>query len=296
MMPVRYLVAKYLPDLRRMEPRNIGVIVWSGGEVAARFLAERSEQSGEVDGRSVPGFITSLSAYKQWVHFWRNQLEKTAIRPLEGGEAVPRSSSDFLTVLSSTSKGNFHLVESGMLLDAVDVGELPQVADYLFSSLVEESMTAEEPRDPSLEDLCQRLIEETQLATAPYFHRNYPLTCPVGGIAEETFEFSFAYGNGKPERLYQELPLPRRRNRKALTRNVHHVAWMFEKVIDSKVITHDQGGVLVYPTEEQLNDRDVARSLKMLGSLTRILNLQQYDQVRDEFQSLSQLDVGHGKA
>lgn len=69
MSAVRYLVAKYVPDLRRMEPKNIGVVVWSDGVVAARFAAECPEKSGTVDDRCVPGFVRSLSAYKQWVRF-----------------------------------------------------------------------------------------------------------------------------------------------------------------------------------------------------------------------------------
>lgn len=293
MMPVHFLVAKYIPDLRRMEPHNIGVIVWSGGEVAARFLAERGEQPGDVDGRSVPSFVTSTNAYKQWVRFWRKELEKPAVRPLEGGEAVSRSSVDFLRVLASMSKGNFLLVESGMLLDAVEIGELPDLADYLFHSLVEEVSIAEEPRDLSLEEVCQKLIEETHLDATPYFHRNYSLACRVPGDAEETFEFSYAYGNGVPVRLYQHLSLPKRRNRKTLKRNVHHVAWMFEKVIDQKVIAPAQGGVLIFPTEEQLQDDEVGRSLQMLSSMTRILNLQDYNHVRKEFESLAALEFGH---
>jgi hypothetical protein len=293
MMPVHFAVAKYVPDLRRMEPHNIGVIVWSAGEVAARFLAERVEQPGDVDGRSVPNFVTSTNAYKQWVRFWRKELEKSDIRPLDGGEAVSRSSVDFLRVLASMSKDNFLLVESGMLLDRVEVGGLPDVADYLFRFLVEEVSTAEEPRDPSLEEVCQRLIEETHLDAAPYFHRNYPLTCRVPGDATETFEFSYAYGNGSPVRLYQHLPLPRRRYGKNLKRNVHHVAWMFEKVIDQKVIAPEQGGVLIYPTPDQLQDDEVQKSLRMLSSMTRILDLQNYNEVRKEFESLAALDVAH---
>jgi hypothetical protein len=220
-------------------------------------------------------------------------LEKSAIRPLEGGETVSRSSADFLGVLASMSKGNFLLVESGMLLDAVEVGELPDLADYLFRSLVEEVSVAEEPRDPSMEEVCQKLIEETHLDATPYFHRNYPLSCRVPGDAEETFEFSYAYGNGAPVRLYQHLPLPKRRDRKSLTRNVHHVAWMFEKVIDQEIIAPEQGGVLIYPTTEQLQDGEVDRLLRMLSSMTRILNLQDYNDVRKEFESLATLSVGH---
>jgi hypothetical protein len=119
MTPVHYLVAKYVLDLRRMEPRNIGVIVWAGGAVGARFLAERSEQPGEVDGRSVAAFVTSPNAYKQWVRFWRRELDKPAVRLLTGGEPVVRSSPDYLKALAASGRGNFQLVVGGQLLDPV---------------------------------------------------------------------------------------------------------------------------------------------------------------------------------
>jgi hypothetical protein len=291
MSPVRYLVAKYVPDLRRMEPRNVGVVVWSRGEVVARFAGERREQPGEVDGRSVPGFVTSLSAYKQWVRFWRKELEKPAVRALPAGEPVSRSSPDFLKTLAATSRGNFHLVEAGMLLDPVAEDELPRVADFLYAGIVEEVQSAEEPRDPSLEEVCERIIEETRLACHPFFRRNYPLTCRVWDQREETFEFTFAFGNGTPEHLYQQLPLPRRR--KTLKRNVHDVAWMFEKVIASGAIPSERGGVLVYPSEEQMADGEVERSLQLLGSITRVLNLREADRVRSEFEQLAHRGVGH---
>jgi hypothetical protein len=165
--------------------------------------------------------------------------------------------------------------------------------DYLFGVLVEEVSVPEEPRDPSLEELCQKLVKETRVDTLAHFRRDYPLKCPVRGKTEETFEFSFAYGNGTPSRLYQQLPLPRKRYRKALTKNVHHIAWMFEKTIDARVIAPEQGGILVYPTEEQLHDGEVERSLKMLGSITRVLDLHAYEQVRSEFQGLEALEIAH---
>ena len=36
----RFLVAKYIRDMRRLEPRNIGVVVWIDGMVAAHSLAK----------------------------------------------------------------------------------------------------------------------------------------------------------------------------------------------------------------------------------------------------------------
>jgi len=81
MNTTKYLLAKYIPDLHRFEPRNIGVIVWSPLGIEARFLAEYPNRPGEVDGRSIPGFVTSASAYKQWVRYWRDAISGTSIRP-----------------------------------------------------------------------------------------------------------------------------------------------------------------------------------------------------------------------
>ena len=39
MNKTQYLLAKYIPDMHRFEPRNIGVIVWSPDGIEARFLA-----------------------------------------------------------------------------------------------------------------------------------------------------------------------------------------------------------------------------------------------------------------
>src|SRR5690348_1103045 len=105
----KYLLAKYIPDLHRMEPRNIGVIVWSAAGVEGRFLAENPDKPGEVDGRSVPAFITSLSAYKQWIKYWKTSLEGEAYNPADGSQPIAVSAPEFLEALKASSKGNFVL-------------------------------------------------------------------------------------------------------------------------------------------------------------------------------------------
>ena len=61
----RLLIAKYVPDLRRMEPKNIGIIVWAAdGAVAARFAGE------EINGRYTvkpPKIANSRKAYRDWL-------------------------------------------------------------------------------------------------------------------------------------------------------------------------------------------------------------------------------------
>ena len=119
MNTTKYLLAKYIPDLHRFEPRNIGVIVWSPVGVEARFLAEYPNRPGEVDGRSIPGFVTSASAYKQWIRYWRDAFMREAVSPLDGGEVVSASSPAFIEALQQTGRGNFVIVDAGSVLDAV---------------------------------------------------------------------------------------------------------------------------------------------------------------------------------
>jgi len=61
-MKARWLVAKYMPDLRRREPDNVGVILLMDGRAHLRFLGQRD---GRVDGRSVR-WAGSVKNYKAW--------------------------------------------------------------------------------------------------------------------------------------------------------------------------------------------------------------------------------------
>jgi hypothetical protein len=81
----RYLVAKYISDLQRMEPRNIGIVVCASGVTCARFLGEKPGRPGHVDGRKVPPFVTSVAAYKQWIEFWRGEFEDFPRRSSRAG-------------------------------------------------------------------------------------------------------------------------------------------------------------------------------------------------------------------
>ena len=65
-LSARFLLAKHVPDLRRMEPRNIGVIVWAHGHVRARFAGD--------PGSSKPKDAGPNSSYQEWVTYWRNQI------------------------------------------------------------------------------------------------------------------------------------------------------------------------------------------------------------------------------
>ncbi len=285
----RYLVAKYIPDLQRFEPRNVGVVVWSPEGVAARFLAEKPGRPGEVDGRGVPAFVASAPAYRQWIRFWRAELARPEITALKGGKRVPRKAPEFLEALRSNNRGNFVLAEGGFLLDPVRPEELPGLADKLFGQLVEGG-PPEGPPDAVLHQVCDRLIKETGLRQDPHFRSKQPVSCRINGDTVEQFEFSHAYQNGALQRLYQRMVIPRKQA--ALRKATHHSAWMFDRVIQAKIIQRNQGGVLVHVPPEQARDPEVGQALRVLESVTRVLNLTDAEKVRAEFLQLRGL-AGH---
>jgi hypothetical protein len=284
----KYLLAKYIPDLHRREPRNIGVIVWSPDGVDARFLGEREKEPEVIDGRSVPSFVTSLNAYKQWVHYWRAEIEKPEINPVFGGEPVRKNLPAFTEVLKSANKGNFVLEDGGLLLDKLSSDELSQMVDNLFNVLVETN-GQDEAVDLTLDEVCDELLEKATLTVNPHFHNYFTVKCPVAET-QETFTFSHAYKNGTLERLYQRVPLPRKR-KSAMKKNVHDAAWTFEKVIDAKLITPQKTGALVYVGDEQRADSHVQNALDVLSSVTRVLNLHDRKSVLEEFRQLALLSI-----
>jgi hypothetical protein len=259
----RYLVAKHISDLQRMEPRNIGVIVWTPDYVAGRFLAERRGAPGDIDARSIPPFVASASAYKQWVAFWRSQLTN---KPVASGKALQR----WVENLKQTSKGSFWLADGGVILSSVRADDVVDLADDLFTQLVE-SNAPEDLRDTDLDRVADDVIRKLRLTRNECFQSRYQVSCSVAPNVEEKFEFSHAFKNGTLKRLYQRVPLAARRT--PLRRTVHDSAWMFEKVIQQHIITRDQAIALVYATDEQRRDPAVSSSFEVLASVARLANL-----------------------
>jgi len=259
----RYLVAKYVSDLQRMEPKNIGIIVWAKGVVSARFAAERLNCPGEIDGRRIPPFVTSMAAYKQWVDFWRSELDAM---PLRAGRTLQKWSDN----LKQTGRGNFWLADGGTILQDLRTEEIQQLTNDLYHKLVEPAF-ADEMRDVALDQVADDVIRRLQLARNKNFHNRYKVNCRVADNVTEAFEFSHAYSNGTLKRLYQRVPLANKRT--PLRRAVHDSAWMFEKVVEQQFVSKDQAVALVYATEEQRQDPSINWSFDVLRSVARVANL-----------------------
>ncbi len=271
MNTTKYFLAKYIPNMHRFEPRNIGVVIWSPLGIEARFLAENPSRPGDVDGRSIPDWVTSHNAYRQWVRYWRDALSENSIEPLRGGEIIPASSPAFMEALRETAQGNFMLLESGAVMDQVGEDDLSAVANQLFAQLVQEASSSEEPKDRSFEARCDELLMKSQLKAHHHFQDRYPVKCTVRGVEEE-YVFSHALANGTIERLFQRFPLPKTKGRIQKSRDA--MAWTLESLNNAGIITPDKALLLVDVTTEQRNQTEVEKTLTLLGSMSRVVNVQ----------------------
>lgn len=285
MSTARYLIAKFIPDLHRMEPRNIGVVLWTPVGVVARFLKEK--QTGEVDGRSVPPWIPSPGIYKQWVKFWQSEIEKQEICPYTGGKAVRNTEPQFLDVLKTSGSGNFVLAEGGLVIDPIEADKLHEAVTFLFNALVDTN-EGEEVKDRTLTEVCEEVISKTRLKTNRHFKPQQRVRCKVGERSTD-FEFSYYYGNGTPKRLYQRVPLVSGQKEAY----VHNAAYMFEKVINDKVIDPSEGGILIYATQEQMQEKVIREAVTILRDITRVFNLVDEQDLVAEFMNLPAIDEDH---
>jgi hypothetical protein len=245
-----------------MEPRNIGVVVWTHEGAAARFVAEKPGARGDIDGRSVPPFVTSTAAYKQWVDFWRGRLKA---KPPAAGKVL----CSWVDELKLTSRGNFLLAEGGVIFDR-QTDDVELLAEDMFRNLVE-APVSEDASDIALDHVADDIIRKLRLVRNVNFHSKYRVACSVAPNVEEDFEFSHAYKNGSLKRLYQRVPLSAKKT--PLRRTVHDSAWMFEKVVQQRIVARDQAIALVYATAEQKQDPAISWSFDVLGSVARLANL-----------------------
>lgn len=131
----RYMIFKYVDDLSRNEPRNVGVVVFDGADAVSRFDGEASD--GLPDLRRVRHRITASHAYREWVKYWRTTLENPGRieRSLEGlGAGDPR----VIESLVGSSGQEFYLEEGGEILMDSEHLSLEALGEDLFRRLVHE--------------------------------------------------------------------------------------------------------------------------------------------------------------
>jgi hypothetical protein len=195
MSNTRFLIAKYIRDLHRLEPRNIGVIVWLDGNIAARFLGEKN---GTIESIVAPRYlrVQNQAMYRQWIEYWRYQISQPSLSLNGNGNMVGKSSPHFLDALRKCSKQQFILLEGGFLMGKHQKGEIQDIVDDLFVNLVEDEFISEKKEEESeslahLKKTINQAFDDSGIRRSRDFSHNMPWLCSIEG---NKYPFVFDYG------------------------------------------------------------------------------------------------------
>lgn len=172
-----WYVVKCVPDPRRREPRNVGVVLNASDRWASRFFAEDPE-TGNVDGRRLKGLGVDADVYKSWVDYYRRKSSS------EGWEDVAR--------LQRQRPHSFFTERGGYLLD--DVTDLYGTLNQLFADIVGERQSRTDPTD-ALRAQVDAIFQRASITPV-----ETPVVRASWGRRHEVFddvEFDLGYTNGQ---------------------------------------------------------------------------------------------------
>lgn len=206
-MSTQIILAKFVPDPARWEPRNIGIVVLSGQEIRVRFLCEKDD--GSINGRQVRYSVGApTETYKEWVRYWRRVLVSEGRDPLD----LPR-----------VEGSSFFLAKAGEIWAGVqDTATVDDLLSEYFARLVQP--TEEGPATEHLKVRADRVIIDAGIADQPAFQRDIEL--PSHDLTrKESYRFPYSYRNGH---LVVGRPVP------LVEMNVHDALWHYQH-IDSTI-------------------------------------------------------------
>lgn len=206
-----YLLAKYVDNLARNEPTNVGVIVYDGTDALARFDGENDQ--AKIDLRRVRNRVTSTASYRSWVDYWRAALADPCVLD-NGFRGVAAGDQRVIDTLIATPSRDFYLEMGGAILHDADAPSLRATLDDLFRRLVRQP---DPPTPESLRDKSKQALAAAGVALDDHARFREGVTVPIdvrGTTIQE--EVSYAVVNGDTHYL-QEMPFDpssARRNRK----------------------------------------------------------------------------------
>ncbi len=275
----RYLIAQFVGDAMRMEPKNIGVIAWTPNAVASRFFAERN---GLIIQSQVPDFIREPSIYVQWVEHWRSLASQEKIEPLGGGEAIGRGDERFLAALASYSKKSYFLRDGGVILDVVE--DVDDLAEYLFDTLVEYRGT----RRKGVRNFCSEAVKSTRLPSLRAFKKDYPITANVLG-KQDRFTLDYSVVNGLPKFAIQSVSMPE--ISKGSEHQVNSAKWIFEHLQSVyNLAKADLTTVVLFPESAEVR-REAEESLGLLHEMSTVVDVKNGAELLSKFKRAEELAV-----
>jgi len=260
----RFLLAKYIPDLSRMEPRNIGVILWVRGKVACRFL-------------ETPGFLNEDSSYERWCEFWKHETSGSSIQPRRG-TPIPIEDPRCLDALMSTQDGNFQLFDSGELIETVRLRDISRAVNSLFDELV----AVQQPRSKKEHAItfakeCDQLMTDSGLRSFQGFRAKYDLTGSVYGI---TKHMQFHYGIddsavGSPLALFQRVNIDHDSSVHDAALKIHSAVSEEKRVPKNRCIAMIQSGQIARSSNGAADNNKLLQSLCLVVDIDDAVSARQ---------------------
>jgi hypothetical protein len=216
-MKNRYLIAKYIPNLARMEPKNVGVFLHMDGRLFARFIGERNLA---LDLRAVRSLVSHTGTYKQWIEYWRHLMTKQV------------AGDELLNQLLATSNGNYIVTEGDVVFPPKEMsGDPLRILEYLFQFLVGDFPEQKESLEQvSLSAKCEEIIKRYGLKKTTYFEESPIISVDVDGITQH-LKPSYRWLNGA-EVCFQKVSLDAVKL-ESTQKDVNSALWMFEKLKNS---------------------------------------------------------------
>ncbi|MFW6776269.1 hypothetical protein ACOACO_18455 [Nocardioides sp. CPCC 205120] len=240
-MTTSWFTVKYVADLMRDEPRNVGLVVKQDDETVTKFLGERAD--GTIDGRNI-GRINSVETYKLWVDHWRRVATTQSCEELEAIRVRP-GDNYFLSPRMERVFGS-----------DVDLGDL---AGDLFASLVAE----DREEVVSLKDQVEGVFKHLALDTSVEIDKE--IQVQVEGDTFDTLHFDYLYRADSRERLMERVNLATADRR--TWDKVHAASWTFTRLLEGSARddARDVGCIALVRTGS--TDRD--QQLKQMRLLER---------------------------
>jgi hypothetical protein len=183
----RYQLIRYVPDLLRMEPQNIGIIVQDESGVTCR-LWTRFRPLGDK-----PDF--DYANYRKWREFFEAEVNGPQVALFQ----PPRNSPEFLEFLQSRCKGSY--IVTHPLKGTMETHDIVEARDFLYETLV---MRREEEPEPA-EQPVQRFREQLQankLDRHPLLRIDEYINLPSGEPV--LFHWHYDRNHGSNERVLIE--------------------------------------------------------------------------------------------
>jgi len=122
----RYLIARFTKDLRRREPKNFGVILWTKHKVASRFLPLEQYAKIGADRDDV----------ENWIDYWEHVCKDGATHLGKQPDVSP-SDSKILDVIQGSCTGSFSFVVGGSVAEPIRKRDVNSVINDLYVSLIQ---------------------------------------------------------------------------------------------------------------------------------------------------------------